>query len=204
MCVIGAETAAAWGMSQMAANFAVGSTVMSVLGMGMQVMGSMQQGQAQKQQAEYQAAVARNNQIIANQQAADAERRGAEAEKNQRVKTQMQIGTQMAKFGGSGVELNDGSPVDIFADTAAAGEYDALTVRSNAQREAWGHRVQGMNAGAQAGLYDLQGANAERAGNMGAGASLLTGLGSIADKWYMKRYGYGGATGQSQAFAGVW
>ena len=42
----------------------------------------------------------------------------------------------------NGVDLSSGSPLDILGDTAMYGELDALTIRSNAEREAYGYRVQ--------------------------------------------------------------
>ena len=39
--------------------------------------------------------------------------------------------------------------LDVFADNAQFGTLDALTTVNNAQREAYGYQVQGMNAQAQ-------------------------------------------------------
>ena len=46
--------------------------------------------------------------------------------------------------------MNGGSSIDNVSDTAAAGEFDALTIRNNAQREAHGDKVQAGNSGVDA------------------------------------------------------
>jgi hypothetical protein len=146
------------------------SMAAGVIGTGMQVLGGMQQ-------ARYQAAVARNNQIIAERQAQDALRRGDIAEDQQRQKTGLILGAQRAGMAGQGTALDEGSPLDIQGDTAMAGEMDALTIRSNAEREAWGYRAQAANFAAQERLEQ------NRAGFLGTGASLLSGGAGILDRW---------------------
>jgi hypothetical protein len=151
-------------------NFAIASLALSGIG-------TVLQSVSQSQQSGYQAAVARNNQRIAEQQAQDALRRGDIAEDQQRQKTGLLIGTQRARLAGQGTALDEGSPLDIQGDTAAAGAQDALTIRSNAEREAWGYRAQAANYAAQARLAE------SRAGWLGTGESLLAGAGSVADRW---------------------
>jgi hypothetical protein len=78
--------------------------------------------------------------------------------------------------------LDDGSPSDILADIAELGELDVQTIKSNAEREAYNARVQGMNYQAQAGLYK---ATADAQSPLLAGASsLLSGGSNVASKWY--------------------
>lgn len=104
---------------------------------------------SQQQSAKYQSAVADQNADIAEGQAQDAINRGnAEADQRRREMRQRQ-GTQAANMGTTGAELGSGSSLDIFGDTAQYGTLDALTTVNNAQREAYGYQVQGMNAIAQ-------------------------------------------------------
>jgi hypothetical protein len=166
------------------------SLASSVLGGAMQMYGQYQQGQAAGAAGEYQAAVARNNAIMAERQAADALARGDAAEKQQRLRVQGMLGKQKSALAGAGVQLDEGSSgLDILGDTAAYGELDALTIRSNAEREAWGYRAQAGNYEAQARLNQMQGENSQMAGMIGAGSTLLTSAGSVADKWYTYQYG---------------
>jgi len=140
----------------------------------MTAVSTVMQGQAAAAQAAYQAQVARNNQIIAERNAQDAEKRGDVAEDKTRQRTAFILGHQRAQLAGQGAALDDGSPLDLQMDTAGLGELDALTVRGNAQREAYADRVQGMNYGAQAALADSK---TSMLGTwLSAGGSVLGGL----------------------------
>lgn len=160
----------------------IGTTLAST---GLGVMDQMQQAQSKQAMYGYQAAVARNNQIQADRLAVDAEKRGRVTEHRQRLRTRVPMGAQVAALAGQGTDLA-GSPTDILGDTAAAGEMDALTIRSNATREAWGYRTKGVEFSNEALLANSrQGSSGFNP--LGVGASLIAGAGSVADKWY--RYG---------------
>lgn len=154
------------------------------LGTYMQYQGQKAQAVAQQQQYEYQAKVNENNQKIAEWQAQDAKDRGDIAEKQHRIKVSQLKGRQRSALAASGVVVDEGSGLDILGDTAEMGELDALTIRSNAEREAYDYEVSAMNSGAQAGINRASGENAYAAGNYGAMTTLLSGAGSVADKWY--------------------
>ncbi len=170
----------------MMANVSLATTALST---GMQMYGSYQQSKAQKAQAEYQSAVSRNNQIVAERNAEDAIKRGEEAEKRHRLKVEQLKGTQRSVLAGTGFDVNEDDALDILADTAEMGELDGLTIRHNAKREAYGHKVQAMNDGAQAGLYQAK-ADAQSP-LLAAGTELFNGAGSVANKWYSYKQGFG-------------
>lgn len=155
---------------------------LGILGTGFQAYGAYRSAQAQKAQSEYQAGVARNNQIIAERNAQDAIKRGQAEEARHRLQVAQLKGTQRSVLAASGVELDDGSALDILGDTAELGELDALTIRSNAEREAYQARVQGMNYAAEAGLHSYAAESTNPF--LSAGSALFSGLGSVADKWY--------------------
>ena len=157
--------------------------LVGVAGTALGAYGQIQAGQQAAAAAEYNAAVARNNQIIADRQAEDALKRGQVAEEEQRRRTRAMAGTQRAALAASGVQLDQGSPVDILSDTAQFGELDALTIRNNAEREAYGYRVQGMNFGAEAGLQQARAASAMPSALIGAGSTLLSGAASTYDRY---------------------
>lgn len=113
------------------------------------VASAAMQAQSQRQQAKYQSAVADQNADIAEAQAQDAVNRGNIAADQRRRDMRQRQGTQAATMGATGAELSSGNALDIFADTAQFGTLDALTTVNNAQREAYGYQVQGMNATAQ-------------------------------------------------------
>ena len=190
MCVFAAAAAGTvGGMTAGMATMANISMGMQGIGMVMQYQGQKAQAQAQQQQYDYQAQVNENNKQIAEWQAQDAVDRGSVKEKQHRIKVSQLKGRQRSVLAASGVEVDDGSALDILGDTAELGELDALTIRSNSEREAYDYKVAAMNQGAQAGINRVSGQNAASAGRYGAMTSLLSGAGSIADKWYGYKYG---------------
>jgi hypothetical protein len=154
--------------------------------------GAIMQGQAQAKQAKYQAGVERNNAMIAGWQAEDATQRGQIEEQRQRLATARLRGAQRAGMAANGVDIDSGSPLDILMDTAQLGELDALTIRSNAEREAYGFRSQSGNLMAQAGLTTMAGRSASTAGYIGAGSTLLSTAATAGDrKLTYQKYGIG-------------
>ncbi len=158
------------------------SLALTAVGTVMSIGGQQQQAQSNQGLYAYQAAVARNNQTTANTLAVDAETRGKAEEDRQRRKTALIMGTQQAALAAQGTDL-EGSPTDILGDTAAVGELDALTIRSNAAREAWGYRVKGVEYGNEVALANAR-VGSSGLSALGVGASLIGGAGAVADKWY--------------------
>lgn len=99
-------------------------------------------GTAQREAAESQAELADYNAQVAELQGEDAVDRGAEAESRFRTQVRRTIGEQRAGFAAGNIDVSFGSAVDVQADAAFLGEMDALQIRTNAAREAWGFKVQ--------------------------------------------------------------
>jgi hypothetical protein len=154
-----------------------------VLGTGLNIMGQIQQSNAQAGMASYQAQLARNNQMIAEWTAQRALQQGQADEQQQRLDTAGLIGKQRAALAAQGGDVNSGSPVDIVGDTARAGEFDARSIRSNAEIKAYDARLQAYGAAADAARYDARAANATARLPFGIASSLLGGARSIAGKW---------------------
>lgn len=112
-------------------------------------------------------------------QAADAIARGKQTEDLFRKQLHQTIGSQRASFAAQGVEISSGSAEQVQEDTAYQGELDALTIRTNAAREAWGFRVaaegETLQAGATRKLGKLQAANTRAVGKSNATAAMVTG-----------------------------
>lgn len=157
------------------------STLFQGAGLVFSAFGAFQNAQAQQDAAAYNAAVARNNQIIADGQADDAIRRGELDEMRHRIRVAQTQGQQRSALAAQNLDLTDGSALDTVLDTAEFGELDALIIRNNAEREAYGYRVQGMNAGAQAALYQSQANNTSPF--LAAAGTALTGAGQVANNW---------------------
>ncbi len=173
---------------------AIASMAMTAIGTGVSMLGQGQQANAQAGQAQYMAQVARNNAMVMENNAKLAEQQGSIDVEKQQQKTSLVIGAQKAALAAQGGDVNSGSSADIIGDTARAGFTDAATLKSNAAYKAYGYRVQGAGLTAQAGLYDMAGANAMAALPYGIGSSLLGGASSIAGKWsdYARTSGRGG------------
>jgi hypothetical protein len=135
--------------------------------------GARDAGKAQQKLAE-------NNAQIAELQADDAIVRGQQEEGIHRLKVRGMIGSQRAAWGASGADVNSGNAVDVQADTARFGELDALTIRMNAAREAWGYRVGASDMRARGQLARQEGDNK-------ATSTILSAAGSYASN----RYGFG-------------
>ena len=167
-----------------------------MMAMVLQGLGAVAQAQGQRHAAEakaneyrYQAQVDDNNRKVALWKAQDAKDRGAKEEASLRTKVAQLKGRQKSALAASGVEIGDGSALDILGDTAALGELDALTIRSNAEREAYEQKVNASNLAANASMKRMGADNAIIAGRIGARTSLLSGAGSIASKWQSYSYG---------------
>lgn len=147
-------------------------------GAGFSAMGSMRAGKAQQKMAQY-------NAQIAEYQAMDALARGRQAEQRLRTDVKGVIGSQRAAFAASGVDINDidSTAVNVQADTAALGEMDALAIRLNAAREAWGYTSQAQDSLYRGKLARMEGSN------RAVGTILTTG-----SQLAYAKYGFGAGT----------
>ena len=182
--------------------------VMTAIGIGLAAFSAYQQykgskkqekaakaaGKAEQKIAESQGLVLDYNANVADLQAQDAIERGAEAESRFRAQIRGTIGAQRAGMAANNIDVSFGSAVDVQGDAAFLGELDALTIRTNAAREAWGFKVQATNYRKQAEIARQGGQNAVVAANATASAystqaysSLIGGATSIMQQ----RYGWG-------------
>lgn len=137
--------------------------VMTALSVGMTALGQISESKAASNAAKANAQIAENNRILSERQSKDAIERGRAEETDFRRQLAGMKGTQRAAFGASGVSLSSGSPTDILTDTAVLGELDALTIRQNAQREAYGYNVQASNFQTEANVNRTAARNARSA-----------------------------------------
>ena len=142
--------------------------------------GAISSSQASAASAGYNAKVAQNNAQIATQNANFA---GAEGNQNVAVqadKTRAQIGATLANQGASGVDVNSGSAVDVRASEAKIGMMNALNIRSQAARQAYGFQTQSASDIGQAQLDRSQQSSDKTAGYLNAGTTVLGGAGKAA------------------------
>lgn len=146
-----------------------------------------QQGKSQQAMYNYQAQIDENNAKIAQKNAAEERQTGIEEARLQRMKTLQAIGSQETAMAANGMDVTQGTSLDIIGDTAAMGELDALQIEHNYEKRALSYEQQAGNYSNQANLDRIAGKNAYNAGVMNAAQSGLNGLskvGSVATKWF--------------------
>ena len=173
-------------MANVLAGVAAAGVVASVAGSVVSGIASYQQGKQQKAMYNYQAQVAQENAKIAENNAKMERQQGIEEARLQRMKTLQHVGSQQTAMAANGIDVTQGTPLDVIEDTAAMGELDALQTRYNYERKALSYEAQADNFSNQANLDVIAGRNAYSAGKMNALASGLEGVskvGSVASKW---------------------
>jgi hypothetical protein len=159
--------------------FAAIGVIAGIAGTLVSAMGQMQQAKAASQAATY-------NSEVSNIMANDAILRGQAEEDAKRRETASLAGRQRAVMAANGVDITMGSPLQVLGDTARMGELDAISVRTDAEREATALRNQSQ-------LYQAEASSALSGGAIGAFGTVLSGVGTVADKWYkMRAPSYGG------------
>lgn len=150
-------------------------------------------GSAQRKASESQAALQDFNAHIADLQAQDAVERGAETESRYRTQVRGAIGTQRAGIAGGNIRVGFGSAVDVQADAAYLGELDALQIRTNSAREAWGFKMQATDLRRRAEISRKEGVYLEAAGGQAKSAANLAAVGTIiggASSLLQMKYGF--------------
>jgi hypothetical protein len=145
------------------------AAIFAAAGTTVAVAGALKQAQATEDAAKY-------NQDVAEQNAQIADAQGAAAVEGHRRDVQRQEGAAIAAYGASGVQLSEGSPVDVLAESARSSTLDELTIKYNYKLKALGYtstaRLEGMNA-----------SNAKTAGYFNAASTGITGYGNAIEKF---------------------
>jgi len=168
---------------------------LSAAGTASKVAGQSKGGQSSSAMNQYQAQISRRNAAIQRMRADRAEQAGVAGADLESLRGANTMGAVKAKQAASGVNINDGSAVDVRADVAKANKFNAANVLQNAELTSWGYRRAADNADTQASLYD---AGAIGAGQTGAavGGTLLEGASSAPWGW-LKGLGKGGSLDNS-------
>lgn len=170
---------------------AIGLTALALtlagVGAGVSTIGQIKAGNAARRAGEAQGELEDYNAQVAELQAQDAIARGADEEQRFRAGVRGIIGAQRAGFAASNIDVGFGSPVDVVADAAYLGELDALTIRTNAGREAWGYRVQAFDHRAGADVARRTGQAQQTASRFSAAGTIIGTGSSLLEA----RYGFG-------------
>lgn len=159
-------------------SFAGLSTAATLASGAISAVGSIEKGQASSAAAKYNAGIAQNNATIAQQNATFA---GQEGQQNAAIaegKTRAQVGAITAAQAANGVEVNSGSALDVRSSAAELGELNAINIRANAARQAYGFQTEATSDQAQAQLNKSQAQSDSTAGYISAGSTLLSAAGN--------------------------
>ena len=91
---------------------------------------------------------------------------------------------QRARMGANGIALDGDSASRVLTDTDVLGEIDAMTNRSNAEREAWALRVQSQDFKNRASILRNATVPVPDSTSSAVIGSLLAGGGRVARAWY--------------------
>jgi len=174
------------------------SLALGAAGAGVSAYGQHKAGQAAKksgeleqQAAESDAQLDEYNAGVAELQASDAVQRGEEEANRYRQGVRNLVGEQRATFAASGVVADYGSAGEVQHDAEFLGELDALTIKTNAAREAWGYKVSAYDLRQKAAITRKAGATraaegreAASAANIGAATTLLGAGASLLEARY--------------------
>lgn len=161
---------------------------LGLLATGVSAYGAIQQGRAAQSAANYNARVAEMNAKIADKAAQDELERGARDEQRKRIEVAAIAGQQKAGMAAAGLDITYGTPLEMLVDTAYAGEMDALTIRTNANRAAYNREVQATNLRAQGQMYEFEGKSARSGSMLSAIGTIAGGVGSAYGK-FAETYG---------------
>lgn len=158
-------------------------TAMAVASTGIKMYGDIQQGQAEANAANYNATLAGYNAEQARRNAEMESESGSAKAAMQGRETRAQFGSERARAAGGGLDPNSGSAVDVQTSTAELGHLDALTIRTNAAKAAYGYQIQGTNYENEAELDRAQAKQAKTASYIKAAGTLVGGASDAASKY---------------------
>ena len=161
---------------------AMSSVLMSAAGAAQQVVGSYYSSAGEKISLGLQADLDEINAKLAEGAARDSLLKGERTYGASRLSTAALKGSQKAAIADSGFDVGYGSAAQILTGTDLLGEVDADTIKANAVREAWGHRIEANN------LRTSSRVNRSSASTINPGltaaATLLTAGGQVASQYY--------------------
>lgn len=145
--------------------------------------GQRNQATAAVNQGNYTQTIDNQNATIADRQAADSITRGQLSESQSRTGTRQNVGADRVAAAAGGTDAGTGSNATIQGQTGELGAMDALMIRTNAARQAWGFTTEASNYRAQGAAAAMAGQNTAAGYRAGAWGTLLTGAAQGAGMW---------------------
>lgn len=149
----------------------------AIVMMALSAAGTAYGAYAQKKSANIQEDIANENYKAGKRAANQVVQQGEAEVAAHRDKIRRLRGAQSAMMAGAGGDVSSGSNLDTLTGTEWLGEADALTIRSNARRQAWGIRTNSsiQTSGLNAQAYSTK---------MGAVGTILGGAADIYGQGY--------------------
>ncbi len=141
---------------------------MNLFGTGVSAYGEYQGGKQIQSTQNYNAA-------LADQNAAVVRESGALTEYQKKKNLEAQVGRQTAQYAASGINVNQGSPIDVMTDTLSKGYLDIAIDKFNTELTARGYE-------SKANQDRRAGAAARKESTLAAGLGLLKGVATYEQK----------------------
>lgn len=154
--------------------------VTTMVGAGISAYGQYSSGQAQSAMYKYQAGVNQQLAAVATQNANWDIVSGEVKAEQAGLQSAATLGRYRASAGAHGVLA---SP-DVVRSQIAIGAENQAVARADAAHAAYGEQVQAAEKTATAGADIVAAGTARTAGEIGAVGSIVSGAGSVAEKWY--------------------
>jgi len=155
-----------------------------------------------EQEGHFEAELFGRNAEMAEDQASDALARGEETAGTIRRGARQLRGDQRAAYAAQGIDIDTGSSADVIASDASLSEWDMLTVRTNAAREAQGFTKQAASERMQGEWARAGGRNRAQSIRNQSVATLLSGAGELASIYRSAPKGVGRG-GTASQYSGV-
>lgn len=155
----------------------------TVLATGLHAGADLMGGLGGYQMGVFQSRVAKNNAAIAERDSQNALAAGSAAESAQRIRTGQLVAAQTVAQAANGIDVGSGSAVATRDATAALGEIDALAIRYNATKAAYGYSTEQQNYLNESSMKRRQAGGLATKGLFAAGNSFLAGASSLGEKW---------------------
>lgn len=172
-----------------------------ILGSMKAAQGAQYSSQAQANADTYNSEVAANNAALAKQNASMAAAEGNAKVEVEQLATRAKVGGIVANQAASGVNVNSGSALDVRSSARETGELNAINIRADAARQAYGYQTEAAGYTAQSGLDKASATNAKTAGDINAQSSLISGVGDVGSSFgkFMQAGGLGGGSSSSDS-----
>lgn len=149
-------------------------TTIGYIALALTAAGGLYQVDATRKAGQAQVEMAQRNEATDRQRADLANRIGSVQEDRHRAQVRSMLGTQRANLAANGIDPDSGTALALQDETVGFGETDAMTIRYNAAREAWGFGVSANNERTQAAVARSATKNAVRGTYLTTAASMFS------------------------------